>query len=246
MTGIRIRDLAGMADFFLAEALQRAVWGEDDATDPADLMMVIQAEGGLAAGAFRGDDLLGYVFAFPTRTPHIQHSHRLAVRAAARGLSLGLALKQYQRDWCLSCGITHVRWTFDPLRAANAALNIHRLGAQATTYYPDYYGPMAGINKGAPSDRLLADWHLQDPHVAACALGRTDPPADLLATALRIEIPPDFGLMLERDPEAAVAARLHVRDLMQTAFSNHYTIRGFDIGQHAYLLTKGPGQASQT
>ena len=238
MTEIILRDLSDMADFFKAEALQRAVWGQDDPADPADLMMVIQAEGGLCAGAFRGDELLGYVFGFATRAPHIQHSHRLAVLASARGLGLGLRLKWYQRDWCLRQGITHVRWTYDPLRVANAALNIHRLGAQAQTYYPDYYGSMAGINKGAPSDRLLADWYLQDPHVAACATGKADLPTDMAETALRIEIPADFGGMLTHDPQAAVQQRLQIRDLMQTAFSQGYTVRGFDPEQRAYLLTK--------
>jgi predicted GNAT superfamily acetyltransferase len=233
-----IRDLSGMTEFFKAEALQRTVWGEDDAVDPADLMMVIQAEGGLAAGAFQGDHLLGYVFAFPTRNPDIQHSHRLAVRAEARGLGLGLALKWYQRDWCLARGITHVRWTFDPLRVANAALNIHRLGAEAHVYYPNYYGPMPGINKGAPSDRLLVDWHLQDPHVVACSSGRTDLPEDLRKTALRIAIPSDFGSLLNSDPDAAVKARLHVRGLIQTAFSDSYRVRGFDIAERAYLLAR--------
>jgi predicted GNAT superfamily acetyltransferase len=239
MTQIVFRDLSGMEDFFKAEALQRAVWGQDDPADPADLMMVIQAEGGLAAGAFRGDELLGYVFGFATRTPHIQHSHRLAVVAEARGLRLGLRLKWYQRDWCLAQGITHVRWTYDPLRIANAALNIHRLGAQAQTYYPDYYGPMVGINKGAPSDRLLADWYLDDPHVAACAGGHADLPAELAATARRIEIPPDFGDMLLTDPQTAMAERLRVRGLMQSAFSGGFKVRGFDTAARAYLLAKG-------
>ena len=118
-----LRDLAGMDDFRLAENLQRVVWGEGDQPDPADLMMVIAAEGGLAAGAFRGDELLGYVFAFPTATPGVQHSHRLATHPQARGLGLGAALKWYQRDWCLNRGINLVRWTYDPLRHANASLN---------------------------------------------------------------------------------------------------------------------------
>ena len=96
-----IRDLSGMEEFFKAEQLQRDVWGADDTEDPADLMMVIQHEGGLVAGAFAGDRLMGYVFAFPTREPHVQHSHRLAVHPDARGKGLALGLKRYQRDWCL-------------------------------------------------------------------------------------------------------------------------------------------------
>ena len=156
-----IRDLSGMEEFFKAEQLQRDVWGADDTEDPADLMMVIQHEGGLVAGAFEGERLVGYVFGFPTREPHVQHSHRLAVHPDARGRSLALRLKRYQRDWCLARGITLVRWTFDPLRHTNAHLNIARLGAEVSTYHPDYYGVMKGINAGLPSDRLRADWHLE-------------------------------------------------------------------------------------
>ncbi|GAB1361027.1 hypothetical protein MASR1M32_02630 [Rhodobacter sp.] len=167
MTAAVFRDLSGMAEMRMAEDLQRQVWGEGDLPDPADLMMVIQAEGGLVAGAFAEGRLLGYIFGFPTRDPQVQHSHRLAVAPQARGLGLGARLKLYQRDWCLARGITHVRWTFDPLRALNATLNIARLGAQSGTYLEDYYGEMAGINSGLASDRLLVDWDLAAAPVAA-------------------------------------------------------------------------------
>jgi predicted GNAT superfamily acetyltransferase len=138
-----IRDLSGMAEFRQAEALQNAVWGKEDTADPADLMMVIQAEGGLCAGAFLDGRLIGYVFGFPTRDAGVQHSHRLAVHPGARGLHLGSRLKWYQRDWCLARGIEHVRWTFDPLRGVNASLNIGALGAIVRTYYTDFYGRLA-------------------------------------------------------------------------------------------------------
>lgn len=223
-----IRDLAGMAEFRLAEALQYAVWGVDDIADPADLMMVIQAEGGLAAGAFEGADLIGYVFAFPTIFPGVQHSHRLAVLGSARGQGLGARLKWYQRDWCLARGITHVRWTFDPLRAANARLNIGVLGAQVSTYYPDYYGAMEGINKGVPSDRLLADWHLD-------TVGTAVSPAN--TAGLRLPIPADFGALMAQDMPAAIAERLRLRAELMTLFSKGYAITGFDPATCSYDLT---------
>ena len=62
-----IRDLNGMAEFRQAEILQNDVWGKEDTADPADLMMVIQAEGGLCAGAFLEGRLIGYVFGFPSK-----------------------------------------------------------------------------------------------------------------------------------------------------------------------------------
>ncbi|MDT8854041.1 GNAT family N-acetyltransferase [Paracoccaceae bacterium Fryx2] len=230
-----LRDLAGMDEFRAAEALQCTVWGAGDKEDPADLMMVVQAEGGIAAGAFEGGQLLGYVFGFPTATPGMQHSHRLAVLPQARGQGLGAALKWYQRDWCLARGITCVRWTYDPLRHANAALNIARLGARVSVYCQDYYGVMAGINSGSPSDRLLADWALDAPHVAALAAGGV---ADAPADALRIAIPADFGALLTADPAAALAARLEVRAAMQAAFADGLAVQGYDVVRREYLLAR--------
>lgn len=242
MTEVTFRDLSGMAEFLAAEALQRAVWGPGDQPDPADLMMVIQAEGGLVGGAFVEGRLMGYVFGFPTRDPQVQHSHRLAVLSDARGLGLGARLKLYQRDWCLSRGIALVRWTFDPLRAVNATLNIHRLGGQSDTYLEDYYGEMAGINSGTASDRLLVDWHLASAGVAALARGEAPPaePADPLPLAL----PEDFGPLARQDPARAAELREGLRDLLQAAFRDGRRIVGFDRETRRYLISRqvsGPG-----
>jgi len=235
MTDVTFRDLSGMAEFREAEALQRAVWGEGDQPDPADLMMVVQAEGGLVGGAFVEGRLVGYVFGFPTRDPQVQHSHRLAVRAEARGLSLGVRLKHYQRDWCLARGIAHVRWTFDPLRHVNATLNIHRLGAEAVEYLEDYYGEMAGINQGLASDRLLVDWTLAAPRVAALAEGPALPVPG--ATPLPVVLPEDVGDLAATDPAAATALRLALRDAIRAAFGEGRRIVDFDRRSRNYLLS---------
>jgi len=234
-----IRDLSGMEEFFKAEQLQRDVWGADDTEDPADLMMVIQHEGGLAAGAFEGERLVGYVFAFPTREPHVQHSHRLAVHPEARGKSLALRLKRYQRDWCLTRGITLVRWTFDPLRHTNAHLNIARLGAEVTTYHADYYGVMKGINAGLPSDRLRADWHLASEQAATCAAWEPGLAATPIASgAHRVAIVADLDRLLVNDYAAALAARLRVRDSLSRLFAEGYVIRGYDATETSYILAR--------
>lgn len=221
---VTFRDLAGMAECRAAEDLQRAVWGAGDVPDPADLMMVVQAEGGLLGGAFLDGRLMGYVFAFPTATAGVQHSHRLAVRAEARGLGLGLRLKLYQRDWCLARGIHLTRWTYDPLRHTNASLNIARLGASAGSYHPDYYGAMEGINAGLPSDRLLAEWHL------------TAPPAPP-GTPLEIALPEDLDRLMDTDPGAALRLRLALRAALQDAFAKGQRITGYDPVQRRYLLS---------
>lgn len=233
MSGVLLRDLAGMEELRDAEALQREVWGEGDLPDPADLMLAIQAEGGLVGGAFLSGRLVGYVFAFPTRDPEVQHSHRLAVGPAARGLGLGARLKFYQRDWCLARGIARVRWTFDPLRALNAALNIGRLGATSNTYLPDCYGEMAGINAGLGSDRLLADWDLGSARVAARA-GQGEAPPE--GEPLPLALPEDLGTLARRDPAEAVRLRLALRAALQAAFARGDRITGFDRRARRYLL----------
>jgi len=229
-----LRELASLAELRASEDLQRAVWGADDPADNADLMLAIQHEGGLVAGAFDGQQMLAFLFAFPSATPGVQHSHRLAVLPQARGLKLGLRLKWFQRDWCLAHDITRVRWTFDPLRAVNAGLNIGALGATSATYLNDYYGAMEGINAGLPSDRLLLDWDLNSAPVTARAAGhRPDPDP----TAQRIAIPKDIDAMMQMDKNSAMSARLRLREDLTRAFALGQRVAGFDSREPAYLLS---------
>lgn len=228
-----IRELAGLAELKATEDLQRAVWGQDDPADNGDLMLAIQHEGGLVAGAFDGDAMLGFLFAFPSATPGVQHSHRLAVLPQARGLRLGLRLKWFQRDWCLARGVTLVRWTYDPLRAVNAGLNVAALGGRSTTYLPDYYGAMEGINAGLPSDRLLVDWHLDSAGVAARA-GNGLAPAP--AVQRRLAIPRDLDALLRQAPAQALAARMQLRAGLTEAFAAGLAVTGFDTEKAEYWL----------
>ncbi len=225
-----------MGEFRQAETLQREVWGEDDLPDPADLMMVIQAEGGLVAGAFAAGRLAGYVFGFPTRDPEIQHSHRLAVLDQSRGSGLGLQLKRYQREWCLARGIKRIRWTFDPLQALNATLNIHRLGATSRIYLEDYYGVMGGINSGLASDRLLVDWDLCSSVVTALAAGNARTAS--AATPLDFALPANLGVLTQTDPRRAHDQRHALRSLLQRQFAEGFAIVDFDREKRHYLLAR--------
>ena len=70
-------------------------------------------------------------------------------------------MKLAQRASCLDRGIGLVRWTFDPLVARNAHLNIGKLGATCDRFHRDYYGEMTdAVNVGDRSDRLVVRWLL--------------------------------------------------------------------------------------
>ncbi|HEX9028594.1 MAG TPA: GNAT family N-acetyltransferase, partial [Anaerolineales bacterium] len=118
---LAIRELSTIEEMIAAEELQRKVWGADTFPHPKELLIPVQHEGGLLAGAFtQENELIGFVFGFRTRDPGIMHSQMLATLSDWRGNGIGEHLKWFQRDWCLAQGIRLVRWTVDPLRAANA------------------------------------------------------------------------------------------------------------------------------
>jgi chorismate synthase len=171
-----IRGLTTMADFEAMLALEQEVWGcgTEDAV-PVCLMVVNAKIGGVMLGAFdEANRLVGFVYAVPGwrhGTP-LQWSHITGVRSEWRGRGLGLALKREQRRITLERGVCRIDWTFDPLQAENAHLNLTRLGARAREYHRDVYGNSASIlHAGTATDRLIAEWHLNEPRV----LQRLDP-----------------------------------------------------------------------
>lgn len=257
---ITIRELSTPEDMVASETIQFKVWGSDIIAHPKEMMIPVQHEGGLLAGAFApGGEMVGFIFAFPTRDPQIMHSQMLATLEEWRGHGIGRELKWYQRSWSLEQGVKLVRWTVDPLRAANAELNIRHLGAVSSTYSREYYGVMPGIDAGAPSDRLLAEWHLDSdrvrlraetvpadrgfanaPRVCALSDGK---PVDLVFDSqlprILLPLPDHYIRMSQTDVEAALEWRLRTRELFEFYFSNGYSITEFTrMGGPAYLLEK--------
>ena len=154
--------------------LQELTWGRGFADRiPASLLLITQKTGGIAAGAFEPDgSLAGFVLGF-TGIRHGQPahwSHMLAVRPDVRDRGIGRALKQYQREQLVAAGVAVMYWTFDPLVARNAHLNLTELGALVEEYVPDLYGPGddSPLDRGMGTDRLILRWEIAE------AAGETD------------------------------------------------------------------------
>lgn len=158
-------------DLVEIEAIQREVWGPDDIV-PAPHLRAVEHSGGQLAAAFEEGRMIGFSYGF-LAMPHGRgmegpglHSHMVAVRSEGRGLGVGQALKWQQRTWAQGNGLGWISWTFDPLQARNARLNLEHLGAVAFDYLVDFYGAMSGpLGGGQSSDRLLALWLLDSQRV---------------------------------------------------------------------------------
>jgi predicted GNAT superfamily acetyltransferase len=183
----------------------------------------------------------------------------LAVRADARGGHIGQRLKLYQRDLVRAVGVDTMHWTFDPLVARNAHLNLTRLGARAIEYVPDMYGTNTGspIHGALPTDRVIVAWDLTRPPDPVERPSRpgllVNPPAAdglpslnglLDASVVRIAIP--------RDLEAESNERRGVwRQVTRAAFESYlgrgYEVVGFRRGQGGELPSyelSAPGPSS--
>ena len=213
--GLRI--LETPEEMVAVEGLTRAIWpGNDLEVVPAHLLLAAAHNGGLVAGAFAGDRLVGFVFGFPglVATPEglqVKHySHELGVHPDFRDRGLGFELKRFQRQIVQGQGIGRVTWTYDPLLSRNARLNIAKLGAVCNTYLRDAYGELRdNPNAGLLSDRFQVDWWLDSPRVVArmAESPRALPGLpDLLRRGARLLNPPNSA-GIARPPHEATASR---------------------------------------
>jgi predicted GNAT superfamily acetyltransferase len=249
-----------MNDMKQCEAIQKEVWGfiELDVV-PAGLMAVMGHYGAVTAGAFIGARMAGFVCGFPgfAEGKPFHHSHMLAVRPEFQGAGIGLALKWAQADRVLAQGIRRVNWTFDPLQARNANLNINRLGCISSVYRLNVYGnSQSPLHGGIPTDRLEPDWRLDSERVARARRDELIPspgipdlpgvnritfrddgmpePGDITvptpaagASDVLFFIPPDINEVMRTDIGLAMTWRLKSREALSGLFEHGYEVIGF-------------------
>jgi predicted GNAT superfamily acetyltransferase len=171
---VEVRLVRSLEELAACEAMSREIWGAAERNVvPRELLLTMQKNGGLVHGAFLPEGrLVGFCFGFlGMRDGQLRLcSHQLGVLPEFRGTGIGIALKQAQRYDALRQGYELVTWTFDPLEARNAYINLHRLGCIARLYDRDHYGPMEDeLNRGLPSDRFEAEWWLLRPKPSSTA-----------------------------------------------------------------------------
>lgn len=263
---ISIRSFKTWQEYLDAEELQRVVWQMPDLRDvvPANMLITAHKNGGILIGAFDpGNRLIGFVFSFigideTAGKSNLKHcSHMLAVLPEFQGQKIGERLKFAQRAIALAQNIPLITWTYDPLLALNANLNLVRLGAIARQYIVNAYGEMTdALNAGLPSDRFQVEWWTDAPRVQAVAIA--PPPRrnwDAVMRAgvpnyfdvewnaqglpcvtqvnaphddnLLVEIPADINAIKATDRALALDWRMQTRDAFQKLFAAGYVAVDF-------------------
>lgn len=243
---ITVRHCATLEEYEECVRLQLITWGEDLVV-PSGLFVVARETGGQTLGAFAGNQMVGFTLGlagFRGGRPII-HSHMTAVLAEFRDRGIGRMLKLAQRNDCLSRGIQLVEWTFDPLELKNAHFNINRLGAVVRRYIPNCYGVTESpLHAGLPTDRLMAEWYLDSPRVAAILRGETP---ETSATAVRVTIPQDISARKQVDPAEGARVQREIREQFLSYMKKGYVVTGLEIGakEASYVLEEESRIASQ-
>ncbi len=268
MDDTRIQRLLDARQLDEVVELQKTWWG-DEAHNlvPRHMLHSLAHHGGHVLGALDGSRLVGFVMGFigtdididdrdarPAMANLLIMSKRMVVLEDYRGRNIGFRLKMAQREIAMKQAIRLITWTFDPLLAANAHLNIRKLGAVVQRFSSNYFGLGEGDNLRA--DRLIVDWwvtqrrvkerargagsqlslkHYLD--VSAPIINRAETGGDWLrprgmtglpnSTFALVEIPGDFLQLEAGDRALADAWRYHIRDVFTQIFAAGYIITDF-------------------
>ncbi len=242
---INIRRCETLDELDACVKLQKEVFALPDLeVSPRRHLVVTISAGGFVLGAFAAERLVGFVLSVPgfLRDERFFYSHMTAVAADFQSLGIGANLKWAQREQALNENVKFIKWTFQPFQARNAFFNLEKLGAVIKSYAPNFYGtdystaPEQKGEIGLDSDRLFAEWHLENEKVVALSKGESF--TEKTEVAATIEISNDWNDLVKHNPKKAVLEQQRVKNEFRKAFAENLICRGFyrDDEKPKYLL----------
>jgi predicted GNAT superfamily acetyltransferase len=268
-----IRDLKDYEEMVAVRELQREIWGfdEPDVGLYPPVLNTAAKNGGVVLGAFDDETgrMVGFLFSFLGREPGGPFklcSQAMGVLKGWRRQGIAEALKQVQRERTVAQGLSLITWTYDPLEAPNAYLNLHKLRAISRTYWRDVYGSEFGkLNAGLPTDRLVAEWWVRGRRleresedelewwdavpifeVTGAGVERWIARANLVLEdeLLQLEVPADIHPIKATNLELALDWRLKIRKAFEKYFEQGYITSDFittfeqEKRRNRYILQK--------
>jgi predicted GNAT superfamily acetyltransferase len=215
---------------------------------PAWEMYVVARNGGLAIGAFSGQELVGFIYGFPGFEGRraFLHSNGLAVRRDYESRGIGWQLRVAQRDNALELGYDLIRWTTGALSSRQLYLYLTKLPGRLVAYLPCH---LITFLPSAPRDEVVIEWGLTGPSAGARRGGPRPPDEgrelgplltttepiedrvrrltswraeDLARHRYAVEIPWDVGQLAARFPELAADWYAGARAVMEALIGGGY------------------------
>lgn len=261
---VEVRPAKSFEEYRACQDVQRRAWGiaEEGYVVPVATLAGAQKVGGLVLGAFEGERLIGFSFAFLGRLGGqlVLYSQLSGIDPDRQGSGVGRLLKEEQRRRAAEMGLPTVAWAYDPLQVGNAHFNLAVLGATSRTYEVNLYGPRTdALNAGLDTDRLIVEWPTSGRPTGRSSRwpeaheliesapgpghyrrpGDVAPPDD--APRLHLEVPASIRGLLADEPELARTWQHAVRKAFRSAFAAGYRAVGFARGERpCYLLERAP------
>jgi predicted GNAT superfamily acetyltransferase len=213
---------------------------------PTNVLAIMGDGGGAVLAAydpdkgFTKDGWLGFIIGLGSSNGTLV-SHMLGVREDLRGSAdIGWYIKIIQAYIALKDGHHAMTWTFDPMRGANARLNLEKLGATVETLTIDKYGVLPSTLYGdVPSDRFSATWDLLDSRttervkqvfkrtylpltpddvedIPEVTVANLDEVQQRRLPRVRYRIPGDIDTLMRADARAAITWRQEMRQVFGT------------------------------
>lgn len=251
-----VRDLTKYQEFLQVREVQQQIWGFTQGEGLYPPMLKTASEnGGIIIGAFDGGKLIGFLFGFLGlhTDRHLKLcSQTMGILPEYRNKGVAATLKWAQRERVQANEIDLITWTYDPLEAPNARLNLRTLGGVAHVYKQNIYGENFGaLGQGLPTDRFLVEWWIStervqqrhdrmplepigvdSPIVNACSGGTGDRRITALDLHLaepivRVEIPNDLQAIKQSNMALAQDWRQQTRALFEAYFARGYEVIDF-------------------
>jgi len=225
LKNFKIKRITTLQDQKLARNIFDKTWQIQIGTEiTPNLLQAMVHSGAYLTGAFIGNKCVGAAFAFPATTGGLHlHSHMTAVLDEYRNQGVGYELKIDQWYWAKKNNYREITWTFDPLVARNAKLNLVKLGIDISSYYSNFYGDMPdALNAGDESDRVMASWKVAGEQPIAKSIIINPYKADTL-----IKIPEDIVAIRSKDKSENLKWRHKVREEFMRAFEKGGKVVGF-------------------
>jgi predicted GNAT superfamily acetyltransferase len=232
---VQVRRLETLTEHNLGRQIFDQIWAIDSGTEiTPNLLQAMVHSGAYLSGAFIDEKCVGASFAFPATTEGLHlHSHMTAVLDKYRDEGIGYSLKIDQWQWAKRNNYKEITWTFDPLVARNAKLNLIKLGVDISGYYPNFYGDMPdALNAGDESDRVMASWKVVGDQPTAKNVIINPGISDTL-----IKIPEDIVAIRSNNISENLEWRRKVREEFMQAFKNGGKVVGFSANDEYVVRT---------